>query len=240
MIKSVLFDLDGTMLPMEQEKFVKAYFGALCEKFCPVLSISAEEMIKSVWKATGAMIKNDGTHSNYEVFWSTFAQLAGKNVLNHIKDFDEFYNNEFIATKAVCSYNPVVEETIKVLKNKGYRLIVATNPIFPGVAVNNRLKWAGVTPRNFEFITNYENSCFCKPNPKYYIEILEKLELNPKECLMVGNDVSEDIIPTHNLEIDTYLITDCLENKNNEDYSSYKNGSFKSFLNYARMMSDVK
>lgn len=239
MIKNILFDLDGTMLPMDQEKFVKAYFGALCKKFCPVLGIDQETMINGVWKATGAMIKNDGSRSNYEAFWNTFAQLIGKNVLNYIKDFDEFYNNEFIAAKATCGYSPVVAETIKVLKSKGYKLVAATNPIFPAVATNNRMLWAGISKEDFELVTTYDNSGFCKPNPKYYIEIVEKLGLDPKECLMVGNDIDEDIIPSKSLGMDTYLITDCLINKNETDFSTIKNGSFKEFLSYAEMMPEV-
>ncbi len=228
------------MLPMNQEKFIRAYFGALCEKFCPVLNVDSETLVKGVWAATGAMIKNDGQNSNCDVFWSTFAKIIGNNVLNYIKDFDDFYNNEFIKAKAVCSYNPVVEETIKVLKNKGYRLVAATNPIFPAVSTNNRLSWAGVSASDFALVTTYENCGFCKPNPAYYLEIMEKLGLNPAECLMVGNDVSEDIIPANNLGMETFLVTDCLENKNDEDYSDFRNGSFKNFLNYARIMPDVK
>ena len=31
-IKAVLFDLDGTLLPMDQDIFVKSYFGLLAKK----------------------------------------------------------------------------------------------------------------------------------------------------------------------------------------------------------------
>lgn len=32
MIKAILFDLDGTVLPMNEEEFTKGYFGLLCKK----------------------------------------------------------------------------------------------------------------------------------------------------------------------------------------------------------------
>lgn len=240
MIKTVLFDLDGTLLPMNQEEFVKTYFEALCNKFCPVLNVTSEAMVKGVWKATGAMIKNDGKHSNNDIFWHAFAKETGNKVLEYIKNFDEFYDNEFIAVKKVCGYNPIAEECIKVLKSKGYKLVAATNPIFPAVATKNRMNWAGVNINDFALVTSYENCGFCKPNPAYYMEIMEKLNLKPAECLMVGNDVSEDMIPAKNLGMETYLITDCLENKNDEDYSEFNNGTFKNFLSYARIMPDVK
>lgn len=240
MIKSILFDLDGTMLPMDQDKFVKIYFTELCKRFCPVLKIDSDSLIKGVWKGTGAMVKNDRTMDNLEVFWRTFAKFCGKEVLQHIKSFDDFYANEFIASKAACSYNPVVPETIKVLKSKGYRLVAATNPIFPAVATNNRLSWAGLKPSDFDLVTTYDNSGSCKPNPLYYIEIMEKLDLEPEQCMMVGNDVGEDMIPATNLHMDTYLVTDCLINREDKDISSYKHGSFRDFLTYARMLPDVR
>ena len=240
MIKTVLFDLDGTMLPMKQDDFVKVYFGALCKKFCPVFNVTSDTMVNAIWSATKGMIKNDGTKTNYNVFWDSFSKIIGKEVLNHIKDFDRFYDEEFIVVKDVCGYNPIVAKIIKTLKDKGYRLVVATNPIFPINAVNHRLKWAGVNPEDFDFITNYDNSNYCKPNYKYYVEIAEKLNLTYDECLMVGNNVYEDVIPTNSLKMDTFLITDCLENKTNEDYSVFKNGSFEEFFDYVKLMPCVK
>lgn len=240
MIRNVFFDLDGTMLPMDQDAFVKIYFGELCKRFCPVLKIDNESLVKGVWKGTDAMVKNGGAEPNYNAFWKTFAKICGKQVFDYIKDFDDFYTKEFNEAKKACKYNPVVPETIKVLKSKGYKLVAATNPIFPKVATNNRLSWAGVDPNDFALVTTYENSGFCKPNPKYYIEIMEKLNLNPEECMMVGNDIDEDAAASEQIGMDTYLVTDCIINRRDVEYSKYKQGSFKDFLNYARMMPDVK
>lgn len=240
MIKNILFDLDGTMLPMDQELFIKAYFGALCEKFCPILKIKPEELIKGIWKGTEAMIKNDGSAPNLEKFWHNFAKTCGKDILNYIRDFDEFYQNEFIAVKSVCGYNPAVPETINTLKRKGYNLIAATNPIFPSVATNERLRWAGLSYTDFSYITTYDNSSFCKPNSKYYEEIFHKLNILPEECFMVGNDIDEDILPTLDLGLDCYVVTDNLINKRETDISKIKSGTFKDFLSFARMLPDVR
>jgi FMN phosphatase YigB (HAD superfamily) len=240
LIKNIFFDLDGTMLPMDQEKFVKVYFNEICKRFCTELKLDSESLIKGIWKGTAAMVKNDRSAQNVEVFWNVFAKTCGRHVLNYIKDFDDFYNNEFYETKSVCKFNPVVPETINVLKKKGYKLVAATNPIFPSVATHTRLKWAGLNPSDFALVTTYDNSSSCKPNPLYYVEIMEKLNLQPEECMMVGNDVGEDMIPTQGLGMDNYLVTDCLINRDEADYSSFKQGSFKDFLTYARMMPDVK
>ena len=34
-IKNVLFDLDGTLLPMDMEEFTNGYFGLLTQKLAP-------------------------------------------------------------------------------------------------------------------------------------------------------------------------------------------------------------
>ena len=43
-----------------------------------------------------------------------------------------------------------------------------------------------------------------------------------------GNDVDEDLCSAK-LGFDTYLITDTIVNRDNKDYSDYKNGSFEEF-----------
>ena len=240
MIKYIFFDLDGTMLPMDQDEFIKIYFTELSKRFCPVLGIDAETLIKSVWKATTAMIKNDGTEPNINVFWKVFAKLCGTRVLDYIKDFDNFYVNEFNECKSVCRYNPNVPETIKVLKSKGYRLVAATNPLFPAVATNNRLTWAGVSKDDFALVTTYENSGSCKPNPAYFKEIMDRLNAEPEECMMIGNDVDEDILASGSVGISSYLVTDCLINKEDKDISAFQSGTLRDLLTYARMMPDVK
>lgn len=240
MIKAVLFDLDGTMLPMDQEEFVRVYFTELCKRFCPVLKIEDKALIKAVWKATGSMIKNNRTEPNINAFWKTFAKILGKDVLKYKEDFDDFYVNEFNVCKKICGYNPAVSETIKVLKSKGYTVIAATNPIFPAIATNNRIGWTGANTNDFALVTTYENSSSCKPNPEYFREIAEKLNLKPEQCLMVGNDVDEDMISASSVGMDVFLVTDCLINREDKDYSQYKQGSFKEFLNYSRIMPDVK
>ena len=240
MIKNIFFDLDGTLLPMEQENFMKAYFTELCNRVCPVLHIQPEILIKGVWKGTEAMVKNDGSRTNLQVFWESCSKICGKDILTHISEFDDFYNKEFLEVQKSCGYNPLAPETVKVLKQKGYRLFAATNPLFPTVGTYNRLKWAGVKPSDFEIVTTYENSSYCKPNPKYYEEIMEKANILPEETMMIGNDIDEDIIPTQSLGMSTYLVTDCLINKKDVDYSNIQNGSLRELLNFVRMMPDVR
>ena len=234
MTKAILFDLDGTLLPMDQEVFVRDYLGRMAAFLAPH-GYDPQSLIKAVWAGTGAMVKNDGKALNEDVFWYVFNSILGRDAKQDLALFEEFYRTEFQKAKDSCGFNPAAVEAIRQIKDMGYRLILATNPLFPAIATYSRARWAGLNPEDFELVTTYENSRFCKPNPDYYREILGKIALDGSQCLMVGNDVGEDMI-AGTLGMKTFLLTDCLINKTAEDISQYPNGSFPELLHYIRSL----
>ena len=207
-LKTSLFDLDGTLLQMDQDVFIKSYMKGLCVKTAP-LGYDAQKMIESLWTGMGAMVKNDGSARNEEVFWKVFAGVFGESALADRPVFDEFYRNEFQQVKESCGFAPEAAPLVKKLKDRGLRVVLATNPLFPAVATESRIRWAGLAPSDFEWVTTYENSSFCKPNPAYYEEILDKLGLEAGECVMVGNDVQEDGAAA-GLGMRVFILTNCL------------------------------
>ena len=223
-LTTVLFDLDGTLLPMDQETFVKEYFGRIAAKLAPQ-GYEPKKLVETIWRGTGAMVKNNGSKTNEEAFWEVAVTVYGDRIIKDKRFFDEFYEEEFDKIKAVCGYHPAAAEIVHSLKEKGYRVVLATNPIFPARATQWRIQWAGLQPEDFELYTAYENSSYCKPNLDYYREIMDKLHLAPEECLMVGNDVGEDMI-AEQLGIQVFLLTDCLINKAGADISQYPHGGF--------------
>ena len=234
MTKAILFDLDGTLLPMDQEVFVKDYLGRMAIFLAPH-GYDPQSLIKAVWAGTGAMVKNDGKALNEDVFWYVFNSILGRDAKQDLALFEEFYRTEFQKAKDSCGFNPAAVEAIRQIKDMGYRLILATNPLFPAIATYSRARWAGLNPEDFELVTTYENSRFCKPNPDYYREILGKIALDGSQCLMVGNDVGEDMV-AQKLGMKTFLLTDCLINKTAEDISQYPHGSFPELLHYIRSL----
>lgn len=223
MIKAVFFDLDGTLLPMDNELFTKTYFKLLCKKLAPY-GYNPDELISGVWAGTAAMVKNNGGRPNEEVFWEKFAQVMGKRVYEHKVVFEDFYKNEFNEAKVVCGFDERLVALVKRLKEKGLRVALATNPIFPAVATESRIRWAGFEPGDFEIYTTYENIGYCKPNPEYYSELIKRLGVKPDECVMIGNDAVEDTA-AKKAGMSVYLLTDNLINKENIDISVYPNGS---------------
>ena len=229
-ISTVLFDLDGTLLPMDQEVFVKDYFGRIAAKLAPQ-GYDPKQLVDTIWRGTGVMVKNDGIKTNEEAFWEYAVSVYGERILQDKRFFDQFYEEEFDKIKAVCGFHPAAAQTVHSLKEKGFRVALATNPIFPARATQWRIQWTGLKPEDFELYTTYENSRYCKPNLNYYRDILKKLNVHGEECLMVGNDVQEDMI-AQELGMKVFLLTDCLINKNDNDISQYPHGSFDSLQQY--------
>lgn len=234
--KVILFDLDGTLLPQDQEQFVGAYFSLLAKKIVelgfPVRCEQDKKLLSDgIWGATYAMMKNDGSATNEERFFSTFAALTGFELMDKIEHFDDFYRNEFQGVASVCGKNPLVPKVIASLKASGYRMAVATNPLFPLLANKYRLAWAGLDIDDFEYCTSYERCSYCKPNLKYYEAVISTLGVSTEDCLMVGNDVKEDMV-ARELGIDVFLITDCLINPENRNVNEYPHGSWSDFLEY--------
>ncbi len=230
MIKGILFDLDGTLLPMDQDTFVKAYFKGLCG--CVAAhGYKPDELVKFIWGGIASMVANDGSETNEEIFWKVFTDVYGENALKDKKYFDEYYKNDFDKVKDSCGFNPRVKPFIDSLKTKGVKLALATNPLFPQVATKARIGWAGLEPKDFRLYTTYENSRHCKPNLDYYRDILNELNLAAEECVMVGNDVAEDMI-ARQLGMKVFLLTDCLINKNNEDIEKYPHGGLDDLAEY--------
>lgn len=229
-ITTVMFDLDGTLLPMDYDDFTKGYFKFLAAKLMPH-GYEPKSLIDSIWAGTKAMVMNDGTRSNEEAFWAKFATIHGEKGLIDRPLFEEFYSVDFQKAQAFCGFNPKAAEIVHFLKDHGIRVILATNPIFPSYATESRTRWAGLEPSDFELVTTYENIGWCKPNPEYYREILHRQNLTGEECIMVGNDVIEDLA-AEKAGIKTFLITDCLINKENKDISACPHGDFDALRDY--------
>ena len=225
MIRTVFFDLDGTLLPMDQDVFVKAYFGGIAKRLAPY-GYEAKALIDAIWRGTGAMGKNDGTRRNEEAFWQTFCALFGERALEDIPHFDAFYREDFDSVAAVCGHDVRARAVLDLLHEKKIPAVLATNPIFPAIATEKRIAWAGLSPDDFVLYTTYENCSYCKPNLAYYRDLLDRIDARPEECLMVGNDVQEDMI-TEQLGMKVFLLTDCIINKENKDISAYPHGGFK-------------
>ncbi len=233
-IRAILFDLDGTLLPMDQERFMKGYFQLLAANMAKS-GYEPKKLIDAIWAGTAAMVKNDGKRTNEKVFWEKMAESYGPGVYDDIPLFDAFYRGDFQKAKSFCGFNSDAARTVRQAREMGYQTALATNPVFPMVAQESRLGWAGLALSDFELCTSYENAGYCKPNPLYYADIARRLNLDPKECCMVGNDTTEDLAAAE-IGMQTFLLTDCLIHKKQTDISACPQGDFAALLNFIGKM----
>ena len=231
-VTTILFDLDGTLLPMDQETFIRAYFGGLAAKLAPY-GYETKKLIGGIYAGIDAMVRNDGGCRNEEAFWRAFCGIFGDKALEDKPVFEEFYGKEFQRVKESCGFALQAAPLVRRLRERGFRVVLATNPLFPAVATESRIRWAGLDPSDFDWVTTYENSCYCKPNPAYYQEILDKLGLDAGECVMVGNDVQEDGAAAK-LGMRVFYLTDCLINKESKDLTDTPHGSFDALEAYLK------
>lgn len=206
--KAIFFDLDGTLLPMDNEVFTKGYFKELAKKLSP-LGLAPDALIAAVWAGTKAMVKNDGSRQNVEVFWDTFAAVTQKDCSEFRAQSDDFYGKEFHNSRAYTAENPLAPEVIRLAHEAAEMVVCASNPLFPLTGQCSRLSWVGLKQSDFDYITAYESECFCKPNPAYYTALCERLGVRPEECLMVGNDEREDMYAASCAGLDGFYVTDC-------------------------------
>lgn len=231
-IKAVLFDLDGTLLPMDQSVFIKAYFGGLTQRLAP-RGYAPDKIVEAIWAGTKAMVMNTGDKTNEEVFWDCFVAIFGEKIRDELPVFEAFYAEDFPRVQSACGFDARARLVIDAVKEKGLRTALATNPLFPSVATEQRIAWAGLSPSDFELFTTYENSRHCKPNPDYYRDVLAAMNLSAEECVMVGNDVGEDMI-AQRLGMRVFLLTDCLINKAETDISAYPHGGFDELIAFIK------
>ncbi len=229
--KAVLFDLDGTLLPMDQDEFVRAYFGRLAAHLAPH-GYTMQPLMDTMWRGIAAMMRNTGERTNEAVFWDVFSAAYGADKVSaDIGLFAAFYETVFQEVQEVCGSNPQAVQLVRTLKARGVRVALATNPLFPAAATESRVRWAGLSPADFEVITTYENSAYCKPNLHYYQALLDSLRLDAADCVMVGNDVGDDM-PARDLGMSVFLLTDCLINKAAVDIETYPHGDFAALSAY--------
>ena len=186
MYKNYLFDLDGTLLPMDMKYFVELFLAAYCKKMVPITKIHADTLTDAIWTGVGNMARNDGNCLNSDIFWRSMNRVCNRDMRPFSDVIDNFYRTEFDAARAATKLQPLSRTCVEYIKAHGGKLIVATNPIFPKSSTYRRIQWAGLDVNAFDYITTYDNSSACKPNLNYYEEICSVCGIHPEESIMRG------------------------------------------------------
>ena len=229
----MLFDLDGTLLPLNTDRFLEAYVKKISAHFSEVLdpTLFARQLLASSY----ATIANSTPGvTNKEKYFADFFPKVQREPQELMSLFDEFYNNHFCSLAIESQPSPLARSLVMVALEKGYGIVLATNPIFPKEAVWERMRWANVHDLPWDLVTSYENTCFCKPHPQYFSEILEQIGASAEQCIHIGNDLSEDMA-AQQVGIPVVMVTDYLVNRHNKSLDDcLYHGSLSEVLAWAK------
>ncbi len=235
MKKLIMTDLDCTLLIMDQDVYIKKYVNEIAKMFYE-LGYDGKFIAKSTMQASMMMAKNDGSKTNAQAFEEAFESIVGDGAKKIIELFDDVYGDRYNSIKEITTFNPHAEEIVSLMREKAEHIVVATQPMFPLEAVRKRLSWTGLKPEMFDHVTVYDNSTFCKPNPLYYKEVMDKFGVTAEETLMIGNDITEDILPCQKLGVDTFLVMDGLINTINHDLSGIRKGGYDDLIAHLKSL----
>jgi FMN phosphatase YigB (HAD superfamily) len=201
-IRTILFDLDGTLLHNDMDEFLPPYLEMLSARVAHLLP--PRQFIAHLMAATQIMMANDGRATNEEVFAQAFFPLLG-----HSRDevepiFVDFYTNDYPNLKKYTSPKPEARQVVQQAFDQGYDIVIATNPLFPAIATLQRLEWAGIADFPYKLVTSYENSCATKPNLLYFEQILDTVG-HPADAALVVGDEDMDMVAAH-LGCATFLV----------------------------------
>ena len=201
-LKAILFDLDGTLINVDLKKFIPGYLKLLASSISHL--VRPNKVITKLLKASEAVNKNNGKKTNEQVFLENFFPIEGYNMEDIKPLFDRFYETNFSKLRIYTSKKPEARSVMNAVFEKGYEVVIATTPVLPLTAIQQRLNWAGVGDFNYKLITTIENSRANKPNLTYYKHITDFLGYSAKDCLMVG-DEDKDMM-AKNIGCQTFLI----------------------------------
>lgn len=206
-MRAVLFDLDGTLLDLDLDAFLLRYFAALERAAAPLAQYvgSSGSFMAAMGEATRAMMKRHPGRTNQAVFYDEMLRRTGMDLADHWPVFEAFYRDVFPQLADTAGPAPGAQQAVATARALGLRIAIATNPIFPRVAVEQRLAWAGVSDADVDVVTTYEQMESCKPYPEYFLQTAALLGVAAQECMMVGDDPVLDL-PARAVGMRTYYV----------------------------------
>ncbi len=207
-LKAVLFDLDGTLLQLDTREFLNEYLAEISSAAASI--VEPEHFIKALLASTKVMTQSRKTkQTNAEAFWLDFCRRIGEEKITGLKPLlDDFYACRFDSLSRVTRPHEQARQVVQKALDLDARIVLATNPLFPELAIRRRMDWAGVGDFPWDLVTSYENMFSSKPHPAYYLEIASKIGINPENCLMIGNELENDIIPALAASMRTYFVSE--------------------------------
>ena len=183
-IRAVFFDLWDTL--------VYSYLKEISHEIIDRLNLRGKREFWYGWEtvSTKPIEKMD------EVIMSFCKAVRRENSFNLVKKILEDLERKTIVFEDV-------RPTLEFLKKKGLKLGLITNTDKPSfLLARKKLK----LEEFFEIIITSFETGLLKPNPEIFSLAVRKLGFNFKECVMVGDNLADDIFIPHKLGMLTVLV----------------------------------
>jgi len=204
-LKTILFDIDNTLILFNEQKFMGTYLSAVYERFADMMP--QKEFIERIITATKAVSKNRGELPNDQYFLKIFANGREWPYKDIWERFDKFYDTYFDSLKSMVKPAPGVKDILSVIEEQGLSVVLASNPLWPEKIQLMRALWAGLNIKNYAFVSHITNMNYCKPDVQYFRHICTMTNTPPDQCLMIGNDEIQDMAAAR-IGMKTFLVLD--------------------------------
>ena len=207
MTLTLLFDLDGTLLDNPMQAFIPGYMKALSSYVAPVLD--PDKFFQALLVSTQRMLHNQDPECLLkDVFDASFYPMLGVSEETLRPTLDQFYTQVFPTLKPLTNPIPEAVKIVDQAFERNNTLAIATNPLFPLTAIEQRLEWAGLPADEYPFsiIPSYESAHFAKPNAAFLAELLARLGWPEGPVVMVGDDPENDVRCGRELGLPVYWV----------------------------------
>jgi FMN phosphatase YigB (HAD superfamily) len=211
-VQTLLMDLDGTLLESHDFRLRLDFIVQCLSRFRRQGGIwRAIRALRAVTRAVEYPSESDRHLTNAERASRAFSRVLGL----PLPEATEILHREVAETFRTLGRHfypvPGAREFIEWASPR-YRLVLATNPVWPLEQVLLRVKWAGIDPAVFSAITHSGRMHFCKPSVEYYQELLRQEGLKAEDCALVGDDLRKDL-PATRAGISVFILHEPLSKK---------------------------
>ena len=182
----IIFDLDGTLLD-SVNMFNEIY--ALVIKNISGIIVSADQ-IQEDWDEFTHQKTEGDLYDDFLLYLSN-KYTSKKHDINVIK---EIYNKlEYKYISEEVKYKKYAKEIVIELKERGYKLVLATLTPKYAIDIYNDINKNLITDFKiydiFDLVLTYEDVKEKKPNPEVYLKAMEKMNIPKEKCLIIEDSL---------------------------------------------------
>ena len=203
---TLLLDLDDTLLDTDMSAFLPSYYGSLSRHLAPL--VAPDAMLDALRSGVDLMQANrDPAKTLRQVFEEHFYPKLGLSEEVLRGAIDDFYSRVFPGLGEISQPAPGGRDLVDWAVGAGHQVVIATDPLLPLKATEERVRWAGIDPGSLTLISSFDSFHFSKSHVAYFAELLGRLGWPDEPILMVGNDLQRDIIPAQALGLQTFRVS---------------------------------